>query len=65
MNNRQHLSVLSLQQQNILKKYPGKQSAKGLDLQKGLRKIKRFLLKDMLTLPNHRYTGIQSTPLED
>ena len=37
----------------------------GFDLQAGLRKVERFLPKDILTLPNHRYTGIQSTPLDE
>ena len=66
MNNAQNLAVLTSQQyllQNIMDK--SKQYGGKFDLQKGLRKIERFLPKDILTLPNHRYTGIQSTPLEE
>ena len=66
MNNKQNLAVLTSQDyllQIIMDK--SKQSGGKFDLQKGLRKIERFLPKDILTLPNHRYTGIQSTPLEE
>ena len=66
MSNAQNLAVLTSQQyllQNILDK--SGQTGNGFDLQKGLRKVERFLPKDILTLPNHRYTGIQSTPLEE
>ena len=66
MNNKQNLAVLTSQDyllQNIMDK--SGQSGGKFDLQKGLRKVERFLPKDILTLPNHRYTGIQSTPLEE
>ena len=61
MDNARNLAVLTSKEydlQNII-------TGKGFDLQKNLRKVERFLPKDILTLPKHRYTGIQSTPLED
>ena len=65
MNNRQQLSVLLPMKNNILTDHTKNHKGGSFDLQKGLRKMERFLPKDILTLPKHRYTGIQSTPLED
>ena len=62
MNNRQQLSVLSLQQQNILKKYSRKQSAKGIDIHKLIGKLPKP--KAGFVLPRYRYVGPYN-PLEE
>ena len=37
----------------------------GFDIHKILRKVEKVLPKDSLTLPKHRYCGLQTTPLEE
>ena len=58
MENKRRLSVLSLKKQNILR-------GKGIDIHSALRKVEKILPKDSLVLPKHKYTGLQTTPLEE
>ena len=54
-NNKQNLSVLSLQQQNILKKYPRRQTADGLDVHKLIGKLPKP--KKGWVIPGYKYCG--------